>query len=136
MEPAFLREHDVGLDIEDGNRSGAAADDAVQGFDPSIWVLAVVIAEGVGDVVAAVEGGRVDVEARERGEDAAPAAGERGRDRRVAERHAVEDGVEGGIVKRAEPVHIVGVGLRRRLGGPCLLRLGWSLLHGGHRSEA
>jgi hypothetical protein len=59
-----------------------------------------------------------------RGEDAGPAAGERGRGRRVAERQPIEDAV----IERVEPIHRVrvrvrgrGMGLRRRR-GPCPLR--------------
>jgi hypothetical protein len=71
---------------------------------------------------AAVEGGGAEDEARERGEDAGPAAGEHDRGRRVAERQADEDGVEGGVVERAEPVLLAGVGAGLLRRAPCPLR--------------
>jgi hypothetical protein len=52
-----------------------------------VRILAVVLVALVGEP-AAVEGAGLEAQARERGEDAEPAAGEDGGGRRVAERHA------------------------------------------------
>lgn len=128
-EPLTVQAHESAVDLESRDRRGAAVEDAAECAHPACRVLAAVLVALLVGEAAAVEGGGAEDQARERGEDAGPPAGEHDRGRRVAERQADEDGVEGAVVERAEPV--LRAGLRRRR-APCPLRRrrGAFLVHG------
>jgi len=96
-EPVLVEAHVLENDLEGGDRRGAAIEHGAEGAHPAPGVLTVVLIAHVGEV-AAVEGGGAEEEARELGEDAGPAAGERGRGRGVTERPTGEDGVEGDVI--------------------------------------